>query len=108
VNPIRQSAVFDFATRHQLPTASSNSFTSGALLYYGPNLTALQWRAGNFHVDRILRGARPGDLPVDGPTVFDLIVNRSSARALGLTIPAEFGAQVTRWVEGDPLQSPTE
>jgi putative ABC transport system substrate-binding protein len=58
----------------------------GALISYGPNFRALFRRAADF-VDRILRGAKPGDLPVEQPTKFDLVVNRKTARALGLVIP---------------------
>jgi putative tryptophan/tyrosine transport system substrate-binding protein len=57
----------------------------GALLSYGPNFPAMFSRAAEF-VDKILRGANPGDLPVEQPTKFDLIINRKTATALGLTI----------------------
>src|SRR5215470_7565516 len=61
----------------------------GALMSYGPNLPALFRRAGEF-VDKILRGAKPGDIPVEQPTKFDLIINLTTAKALGLTIPESF------------------
>jgi putative ABC transport system substrate-binding protein len=99
VNPLLHPVVASFATQHVLPSASTNSATAGYLLYYGPDLPALFRRAGNYHVDRILRGARPADLPVEGPTVFDLVVNQTTAQALGLAIPPELAAQVTEWVE---------
>jgi putative ABC transport system substrate-binding protein len=99
VNPLLHPSVTDFATQHRLPTVSPNSFMAGTLLYYGPDLSALAHRAGTYYVDRILRGAKPGDLPVEGPTVFELIVNRTTAHELGLSLPAEFAAQVTRWVD---------
>src|SRR5262249_24463565 len=70
----------------------------GALVSYGPQLAPLYRRAASYHVDRILRGAKPADLPVEGPTVFDLIVNRTTARALGIVIPPEFAVQVTEWL----------
>jgi putative ABC transport system substrate-binding protein len=56
---------------------------------YGPNLPDLFRRAGDY-VDKILRGTKPGDLPVEQPTKFDLVINLKSAKALGLTIPESF------------------
>jgi putative ABC transport system substrate-binding protein len=69
------------------------------VLNYVADLPALWYRAGNYYVDRILRGAKPADLPVEGPTVFDVILNRTTASALGLTIPPDVAAQVTEWVD---------
>jgi putative ABC transport system substrate-binding protein len=56
---------------------------------YGPNLPDLRRRAADF-VDKILRGAKPADMPVEQPTKFDLILNLTTAKALGLTIPQTF------------------
>jgi putative ABC transport system substrate-binding protein len=58
----------------------------GGLLCYGPNL-ADSFRIAAEYVDRILKGARPGDLPIAQPTRFDFVVNLKTAKALGLTIP---------------------
>jgi putative ABC transport system substrate-binding protein len=62
---------------------------AGGLISYGPNFAALYRRAAEL-VDKILRGADPGDMPVEGPTKFDLVVSLTTARALGLTIPKSF------------------
>jgi putative tryptophan/tyrosine transport system substrate-binding protein len=59
---------------------------AGGLMSYGPNFLTLYRRAADF-VDKILRGAKPADIPVEQPTRFDLIINLKTAKALGLTIP---------------------
>jgi putative tryptophan/tyrosine transport system substrate-binding protein len=85
-----------FALRHALPTASDRvGSTAVGCCTTGP----LYRRAASYHVDRILRGAKPGDIPFEGPRVFNLIVNRTTTRALGLTIPPDLSAQVTEWVD---------
>jgi len=56
---------------------------------YGPNLPSLFRRAGDY-VDKILRGAKPADIPVEQPTKFDLVINLTTAKALGLTVPESF------------------
>jgi putative tryptophan/tyrosine transport system substrate-binding protein len=62
---------------------------AGGLMSYGPSFTDLFRRAGDY-VDKILRGAKPGEIPVEQPTKFDLVINLTTAKALGLTIPESF------------------
>ena len=78
----------EFAIKHRLPSAgSSRSFAlAGILLSYGPDIAVMFRRAADY-VDKILKGAKPGDLPIEQPTKFDLIINLKTAKALGLTVP---------------------
>jgi putative ABC transport system substrate-binding protein len=66
--------------------ATSVFVRDGGLLSYGPDRVDI-WRRAASYVDRILRGANPGDLPVQFPTKFELVVNLKTAKALGLTVP---------------------
>jgi ABC-type uncharacterized transport system substrate-binding protein len=80
--------IVDFAAQRQLPTLfeGRGPVAEGGLMSYGPSLPDLLRRAASY-VDRILKGAKPGDLPVEQPMKFELVINLKTAQALGLTIP---------------------
>ena len=84
----KRGHIVKLAAAHSLPVISNyrDFAEAGGLLAYGPNLPAAYRRAA-YYADRILRGAKPSDLPVEEPTQLDLVVNLKTARALGLTIP---------------------
>jgi len=84
----KRAEIASFAQRNRLPTMYPNkdNMDAGGLMSYGPSLSAMYHRAA-IYVDRILKGAKPADLPVERPTKFELVINVKTAKALGLTIP---------------------
>jgi len=80
--------IADFAIKRRLPGMYPRRqfVDAGGLMSYGPNLYDT-WKRAALHVDKILKGAKPGDLPVEQPTKFELVINMKTAKALGLTIP---------------------
>jgi putative ABC transport system substrate-binding protein len=80
--------IMDFATKHRLPGvhAYRELVEVGGLMSFGPNYAGMHRRAA-YYVDRILKGAKPSDLPVERPRTFELVINLKTAKALGLTIP---------------------
>ena len=86
---LHRARLVELAARHRLPTIYHQSefvVASGGLMSYGPDFRDMYRRAATY-VDKILKGARPGDLPVQQPTKFELVVNRRNAKALGLPLP---------------------
>jgi putative tryptophan/tyrosine transport system substrate-binding protein len=89
-----------FALAARMPTMHANReyIETGGLISYGTNYPDLFRRAGDY-VDKILRGSKPGDLPVEQPTKFDLIINLITAQALGLTVPPSLLARADEVIE---------
>jgi putative ABC transport system substrate-binding protein len=82
-----RTRIHTLALAARLPTISGHEdVEAGALMSYGPNFQSIFRRAAEL-VDNILRGAKPGNLPVEQPTKFDLAINLTTAKALGLTVP---------------------
>jgi putative ABC transport system substrate-binding protein len=90
----------ELAARSRLPTIweQREAVAEGSLLAYGPDIASLWWRAATY-VDKILKGAAPGDLPVERPMTFKLVINLKTAQALGLTIPATLLVQADEVIQ---------
>jgi putative ABC transport system substrate-binding protein len=76
----------------------SEAVEAGGLIYYGPDL-ADSYRRVAYFVDRILKGAKPADLPVEQPTKFELVINLKTAKQIGIMIPPEVLARATKLIK---------
>ena len=85
---VQRRLLIELAAKYRLPAIYelSDYVEAGGLMSYAPNVNEM-FRASASHVDRILKGARPGDLPIERPTTFEFAVNLKAAKAIGLTIP---------------------
>jgi len=90
----------EFALKHRLPTIFlfRENVIAGGLMSYGPDLIDL-WRRGAVYIDKILKGAKPAELPVEQASKFQLVINLKTARALGLTIPPSIVARADEIIE---------
>jgi putative ABC transport system substrate-binding protein len=95
-----RTSIIVFALTGRLPTIFSvrDFVQAGGLMSYGPNYPAVFRRAADY-VDKILRGAKPSDIPIEQPTKFDLVINMTVARALGITIPEKLLAIANEVIE---------
>jgi putative tryptophan/tyrosine transport system substrate-binding protein len=97
---VKRQAIFDFALQHRTPVIYPwrEYVDAGGLMSYGVNLVD-QYRRSADYVDKILRGANPGELPIQLPTKFELVISLKTARAIGLEIPAPVLAQAAEVIE---------
>jgi putative ABC transport system substrate-binding protein len=99
-NTVNRAQIVSLAAQARLRAIYENSFflDAGGLMSYGANMAEI-WRGAAPYVDKILKGAKPGDLPVEQPSTFDLGVNSKTAKTLGLAIPRAILLRADRVIE---------
>jgi putative ABC transport system substrate-binding protein len=100
-----QRLIVDLAARHRLPAIYASTEFTGGLISYGVNYPEMYRGAAKF-ADKIFKGEKPADLPVEEPTRFELVINSKTARALGLTIPPALLLRADRVIEGPSMARP--
>ena len=97
---VHRNLIITLAAQHQLPAVYCLPFLahSGGLIAYGPDTVSPYRRAAGY-VDRILKGEKPADLPVQAPTKYELVINLKTAKALGLTVPLSLLALADEVIE---------
>ena len=97
---LHRNLIITLAARHKLPAIYYERYfaAAGGLISYGPDFVD-QYRRAAAYVDRILKGAKPADLPVQAPTKYELVLNLKTAKALGLTVPPILLARVDEVIE---------
>jgi putative tryptophan/tyrosine transport system substrate-binding protein len=100
VTLVHHHRIVELAAEHKLPTVYPYRYfaAAGGLLSYGPN-PADMWRRAAFYVDRILKGSKPADLPVQNPTKFELVVNLKTAKSLGIELPMSLLMRIDEVIE---------
>jgi len=100
VSNSNQKPIADLATKNRLPTmcARGDYVDNGCLMSYGPGYDT-EGRDGARYVDKILKGTKPADLPVEQPTKFELVINLKTAKQIGLTIPQSVLFRVNRVIK---------
>jgi putative ABC transport system substrate-binding protein len=98
--PVHRNVVITLAARHRLPALYADLVfvTDGGLIAYGPNRVD-EFRRAATYVDRILKGEKPADLPVQAPTKYELVINLKTAKGLGLDVPATLLARADEVIE---------